>query len=186
MFYQYENEDHERKAKEVLAGLGEFVIAFERVCAGMRSCIHCAFHREGLKNQALSQAFVNPLAAEGLRTALGGVFMELRDQDEDDKKTVSRLLKRIDDLAQTRNKLLHAEWFLNYNYEGADEEFFALALKPHLKQSKGVTFIESDVSRRVLDEHLREATEILVLVSRLATALNQGGLKVSEYLSKPL
>ena len=119
MFYKYDNQEHEIKAKEVLAGLGEFVIAFERVCAEMRSCVLCTFRREGLQNQGLSQVIVNKAAAETLRFTLGGIYSELRGQDAEDQQIVKSLLARIDKLGTTRNQLLHAEWYLNYNYENA-------------------------------------------------------------------
>ena len=186
MFYQYDDEHHERKAKEVLAGLGEFVIAFERVCSEMRSCIFCMFRREGLKNQGLAQVSVNKSAAEGLRAALGGLYSELGDQDEDDRKQVKDVLKRIDKLGSTRNQLLHAEWFLNYDYENADNEFTALAFKNNFSQNDGAYGIKIPVTKASLSSHVREATEILILLRRLAICMNQKGFKVSEMLLKPL
>jgi hypothetical protein len=186
VFYQYDNEQHEQKAKEVLAGLGEFVIAFERVCAEMRSVIHCIYRREGLKNQGLSQVAVNMLTAEGLRTLLGGLYNELRDQDEGDNKQVRALLSRIDKLGTNRNNMLHAEWFLNYDYEGANEQYTARALKHAARQNAGASFLFIPVTRESLDNHIKEATELYVLTGRLATCMNQKGFKVSEMLSKPL
>ena len=186
MFYKYENKEHEEKATEVLAGLGEFVISFERVCAGMRSCIHCAFRSSGLDNQGLSQVLINKLAAESLRTTLGGVFSELRDQDDEDRKVVRGLLARIDKLGTIRNELFHAEWFLNYDYEEANDEFRALALKMNSSQSSGAYGLKIFVTKESLNQHVKEASEVQLLVSRLATCLNQKGLKVSEMLSKPL
>ena len=186
MFYQYDNADHEAKAKAVLAGLGEFVIAFERVCAEMRNCILCAFRREGLENQGLSQVVINKCAAEALRSTLGGLFSELRGQDEKDKKAVIDLLARIVTLGSTRNELLHAEWYLNYDYENADDEFTALALKHNASQNGGAYSLKIPVTVAILEEHVKNATEILVLLRRLAICLNQKGFKVSEMLSRPL
>jgi hypothetical protein len=186
VFYQYDNADHEAKAKTVLAGLGEFVIAFERVCAEMRSCILCAFRREGLKNQGLSQVVINKSAVEALRSTLGGLFSELRGQDGEDKNAVKNLLARIDNLGSTRNELLHAEWYLNYDYEDASDEFTALALKHNTSQNGGAYSLKIPVTKAILDEHVKEATEILVLLRRLAICLNQNGFKVSETLSRPL
>ena len=186
MFYQYDNEEHELKAKEVLSGLGEFVISFERVCASMRSCIFCIFRREGLKNQGLAQVVVNKAAIEGLRTTLGGLYAELRDQDKEDKKQVKILLSRIDKLGTTRNQLLHAEWFLNYDYEDASDEFIALALKNNSSQNQGAYALKIPVTKNKLNENVREAMEILVLLRRLSICINQNGLKVSEIFAKPL
>jgi len=184
VFYQYDNEEHEEKAKEVLAGIGEFVIAFERVCAEMRSCIFSIFRKAGLQNQGLSQVVVNKAAVEGLRTTLGGLYAELRDQDEDDRRIVKNLLARIDKLGTVRNELLHAEWFLNYDYENANDEFTALALKHNARQNQGAYSFTIPVTKESLNNHVKEATEILVLLRRLSICMNQSGLKVDELLSK--
>ena len=186
MFYQYDNKEHEEKAKEVLSGLGEFVIAFERVCAEMRSVILCIFRKEGLKNQGLSQIVVNKSAAEALRTSLGGLYSELRDQDEKDIKLVKQLLSRVDKLGSIRNKLLHAEWFLNYDYENANDKFTALALKHSTSQNSGAYSLTIPVSKESLNAHVREATEIQVMMRRFGLCMNQNGLKISDVLSKPL
>jgi len=186
VFYQYDNEEHEQKAKEVLVGLGEFVIAFERVCAEMRSCIFCIFRKEGLTNQGLAQVVANNAAIEGLRTTLGGLYAELRDQDEEDKKQVKNLLARIDRLGTTRNQLLHAEWFLNYDYKKAGDEFIALALKSNSNQSRGAFALTIPVTKTKLTECVREATEISVLLRRLAICMNQKGFRVSEMFARQL
>lgn len=186
MFYQYDNDEHETKAKDVLAGLGEFVVSFERVCSGMRGCIHSIFRREGLTNQMLCQVTINKLAADGLKTMLGALFVELRDQDEEDKGEVSKLLRDIGKLGETRNNLLHAEWFLNYDYEESSEEFVALALKSNMTQSAGALHIKIPVSRSILNSHIEEATKLQVKLRRLDICLAQKGFKVSKFLSEPL
>ncbi|MBA2409039.1 MAG: hypothetical protein H0V62_04425 [Gammaproteobacteria bacterium] len=185
-FYQYDSEEHRERADAVLTRLGKFVVAFERISAGMRSCICCAFTREGLKNQGLCQALINGKAAAGVREALGSIFTELRDQDEADRACVKNLLGRIASLAEKRNTLLHAEWHLNYDYEGATDDFLAFAMKLGSSQKHGAYFEGMDVNVIRLEELIREALEIQVLVDRLGTCLNQRGLKVSDMLSRPL
>ena len=172
MFYQYDNKEHEKKVKEVLSGLGEFVVAFERICAEMRSCILCVFRKAGLANQGLSQVVVNKAAAEGLRTTLGGLYTELKDQDKEDKKCVKSLLARVDKLGTVRNELLHAEWFLNYDYENSNDEFTALSLKHNSSQNQGAYSLIIAVTKESLCNHVKEATEILVLLRRLTICMN--------------
>ena len=185
-FLEYSDEDHAANTVAVFAALGNFVVAFERVCVAMRQCIFISFRREGLTNQALSQLVVYGTAAAGLRETLGKVYVELRDQDEEDKASVKNLLARVERLAEKRNTLLHAEWYTNYNYEGATEEFTALALKHGASQKDGAYSIHISVTEMSVKGHIREATEIQVLLNRLATCLNQRGYKVSEHLALPL
>lgn len=185
-FSEYSDEEHEAKATAVLAALGRFVVAFERVCAAMRGCIHITFAREGLKNQGLSQIMVNGKAVAGLREMLGGVYAELRDQDDEDKACVTKLLKRVESLAEHRNSLLHAEWHMNYDYEGATDEFTALALKHRASPTQGASFIPIGVAEESLQKLIREATEVQVLMNRLCVCMHQNGFKVSEHLARPL
>lgn len=185
-FSEYSNEDHRAKAVAILASLGNFVVAFERVCAAMRHCIFASFRREGLKNQGLSQVVVNGKAAAFLRETLGAVYAELPDQDEKDRVCVKSVLARVASLATRRNEFLHAEWYTNYDYDGATDEFNALALKYGSSQSDGAFTIPISVNEATLRDSLREATEIQVLLNRLAICLNQKGHKVSEHLNRPL
>lgn len=186
MFNQFESEQHRDKVQLVLAGLGEFVVSFERVCSEMRCCIREIFQREGLINQGLAQVVSNNLAIEGLRTMLGSLFQELGDQDKADQNAVKKLLGQINKPGTTRNQLLHAEWHLNYDYEGKEDKFFALALKPRASQSDGADWIRTSVSREILDKHIQEATKILVFLRRLTICLRQKGFKASEQFSRPL
>lgn len=136
--------------------------------------------------QGLSQVVTNKLAAEALRSTFGGLFSELQGQDAEDKKAVTELLARIDKLGTIRNQLLHAEWYLNYDYEDADNEFTALALKHNASQNRGAYSLKLPVTKATLNGHVRDATEALVLLRRLVFCLNQTGFKVSKVLSKPL
>ncbi len=186
MFYEYQSEDHEKQATALLTELGKFVVSFERVCAGMRSCLLCAFRKEGLKNQGLCQAVIHGEGAAALRETLGAVCAEMRSLDEDDKLCLKTLLSRIQSLAEQRNGLLHSEWHLNYDYDEADETFHAMALRLAVSQRDGSYAQTIDVSAQALSSLIHEATEIQVLLHRLAICLNQKGFKISEMFAKSL
>jgi hypothetical protein len=183
---EYESPEHEEKATALLAELGRFIVAFERVCVGMRGCIYAAFHKEGLRNQGLSQVIVNGQAAAALRTLLGAIFAELKDQDEDDKACVKSLLKEIEALAARRNSLMHAEWHLNYDYEGATDEFYALAHKPSTSQRNGACDECIDVNKDSLTASIEDAKRAQVLLRRLCYCLAQKGFKVSTEFARSM
>ncbi len=82
--------------------------------------------------------------------------------------------------------MLHAEWHLNYDYEGATDDFMAFAVKLGSSQKHGAYFKRTDLNVAWLEDLIHEALEIQVLVDRLGTCLNQRGLKVSDMLSRPL
>ena len=176
MFYEYDSADHEEQATALLAELGKCVVSFERVCAALRNCIYCAFRKEGL-NQDQCHKMMHKKSVRPLREMLGDKFEKLADQDDDDRTCVTTLLSRIDKLAEQRNCFVHSEWHLNFDYENADEDFHALALKDLLPIS---------INNETLCNHVHEATEIQVLLNRLAICLNQKGFKVSEMFVKSL
>ena len=178
--------DHEAHAVPLFAALGRFVVTFERVCASLRGCIHLAFRSEGLDNQLLAQVVVNGKQAAALCEIFGALTAELRVLDADDRTAIAGVLKRVRDLTTIRNNLLHAEWHTNFDYEGATEEFIPLALRHGSDQSKGAYSKALDVTEASLLEHVHEARELLVLLSRVGTCLGQPTHKVSVLLSRPL
>ncbi len=176
MFYEYDSADHEEQATALLAELGKCVVSFERVCAGMRNCIYTVSRKEG-RNHDQCQKDLHRKTAGPLREKLGEVFKQLSDRDDEDRKCVTTLLSRIKTLTDERNCFLHSEWHLNFDYENADEDFHALALKDLLPIS---------IDKEALCNHIREATEIQVLLHRLAICLNQKRFKLSEMFERPV
>ena len=178
--------DPDAHALAIFTSLGRFIVSFEKVCAAMRQCIHIIFHREGLKNQGLSQVVVNGKPFSILREVLAATYSELRDQDKDDRAIVAKLLIEVNALAEERNRLLHAEWFTNSNYEGATDEFIALTIKLSASQKDGAYFVPVGVSAASLECSKVNATRSLARLKQLAVCLNQSGYKVSEFLARPL
>jgi hypothetical protein len=117
---------------------------------------------------------------------LGEVYARLRDQDEKDKACVKGLLGRVAALTETRNSLLHAEWHMNYDYEGATNEFTAIAIKDGWNHKEGAYVIPRDVTESSLQGNIRDARAVQVLLRRLIVSLNQKGFKVSEQFARPL
>jgi len=186
MFYQWESEKHEQQGTALLAELGKFVVSFERVCDGMRNCIECAlWRRTGLRDYPRYQTLVHGKTAGRLRSILHDEYARLTDQDEDDKARVNDLIVRISNLTAARNDLIHGYWFLNFDYENADEEFHALALA-HSVDKNGPFSHTTSVGKDTLAAQIPEATKIQVLLRRLAYSLNQKGFKVSNELDRRL
>ena len=180
MFKEFESEEHEKAVKEIRGLLGEFVIAFEAICASMRSCIHCAFKREGLQNQLLSQAVVNGQSGTPLRLTLWAVCSSLRDQDDDDLLCIKTLISDIERLTTQRNGFMHSEWHLNANYEDAGEEFIGLLPGAKTHKNRGPEFKTDHITVEKLQELMNDTRSIRVRLHKLGICLNQNGFKVSE------
>lgn len=180
MFYQAADQKHQDQIDQLMLSLGKFVVEFERVCAAVRNLIVFTFHREGLKNQALSQVIIGDKAAAELRTTFGALFEELANQDKEDKKVVQSLLGRFDKLSSVRNNLLHSEWYLGN--EAGDKELEAIIVKFRTKQTKGAECRQKPITPTLIDKYAIEARKQLVLFNRLSTSIVQNGIKVSVHL----
>lgn len=182
MFPKYESAEHEQAVTTIYTMLGEFVVNFENICGAMRMCVHCAFKREGLTNQLLSQIVVRRQMAGQLQKILWTVYSSLRDQDDDDRKCVKGLIDRFKALSTERNSFMHSEWHLNYDYEDAGDEFFALLVGTDVNENRAPEFKTKSLSVEMLSELLVESKQLLLGFNKLCTCLNQSGFKVSEML----
>lgn len=184
MFSSYADKTHEAQAREFIAYLGEFVIAFERVCEAMRQSILLVFKKEGLRNQALAQVLVADRTASHLRELLGQLYACLSDQDEADQREVATLLKRVGELSTFRNQLLHSCWGLGD--KASPVELIATAFKLKANQKSGAYAEILGFSASYIQEKIAEATAIQVLLDRLGTCLLQRGFKVEAEFGRTL
>ncbi len=184
MFYGYKDEEHRRQGENLTAALGRFVISFERVCSGMRSCIHEIFSRGGLNNQGLTQVIVGKKQSNELQVLLGALYHEFPGQSEKDKKCVNKLISDIKSLTEERNDILHSEWLLGD--EAGEEELVALLLKPDMGQKKGANLKIREEGVSNIEKLIHEATRIQILLRRLQICITQKGFNVSDDFDRPM
>jgi len=185
MFNKYKDERHQEQAHEFLKELGEFVLSFERVCENMRHAIMFMLRSQGLNNQDMAFVIVGDKTSSELQVLFGALFMEMPNQDEDDKKCVKELLKRIKKITEQRNILLHSAWDLGHQASW-DKEILAVATRFRTKQNTGADIQPHGVNPSYLRELGLELTSIQVLVERLLYCISQPQFKVSTELNKEI
>ena len=184
MFEKYENQKHQDQAEEFILELGKFVLAFEQVCDIMRYNIMFILRSQGLTNQGMEQVVIGDKAAAELQTLLGALFCEIPTQDEDDKESVKNLLKRIKDISQERNILLHCSW--NLGDKAADAELYAATVRYRTKQNSGADAEIHGYSASYVQKKRHELKKIQILLARLQCCITQKNFKVSVELGKSM
>jgi hypothetical protein len=94
--------------------IGRFVVAFELVVAELRSACRLMLERSGLglKNQPLANIVLARASAAELTELAGAMYREFRPGDDAGAQALAPILKRVDTLRESRNKLIHSAWTL--------------------------------------------------------------------------
>jgi len=184
MFKKYENKKHKDQANEFLHELGEFVLSFERVCESMRFAIILMLRSQGLNNENMAHVIVGDKSSADLQMLVGAFYMEMPNQDDEDKKAVKKLLKRIKDTTEKRNIILHNSWDLGH-IASWGTEIMAVATRYRTKQNSGAIIEPHGINPSYLRELSIDLTEIQILMQRFITCIVQPQLKVTEELNKP-
>ncbi len=184
MFKKFTNEAHQNQAEEFIMEIGQFVLAFERVCDVIRHLIMFSLRSQGLKNYGIEKIIIADKAAAELQVLLGAIYCELPGQDESDKKCVKDLLKDFKKITEKRNILLHSAWNLG-NYT-ADPELYAATIRHRTKQNTGADTEVHYFSAEDVRDLSSQLTHIQVLLHRLQCCITQKGFKVSSEFSKSL
>lgn len=185
MIKKYKNKTHEAQATEFIMELGEFVLAFERVCELMRFAVVFLLQSQGLNNQDMAYVIIGDKSSAELQVLLGALYMEIPEQDDEDRNTIKELLKRIKKVAEQRNILLHNSWNLGES-ESLGEEIMAVATRFRTKQNAGSSIEPHGVNPSYLRELSMELTAIQVLLQRFFVCISHPKHKVSIELNKEI
>jgi hypothetical protein len=138
----------EREAQEhgqehdLYAAIGGFVVKFEHVCRAMEECIVGVLGKEGLA-EGLARAPLVGLTARPLFKSFKAVVTELRKDDPKDMRILENVSKRVGDLIEKRNDVIHRTWLIGW---GHPEDF---------SKAKGERF---KLTRRGVESQRREVT----------------------------
>jgi hypothetical protein len=168
--------------------IGRFVVAFELVVAELRSACSLMLERGGLglRNQALASIVLARVGAAELAELAGALYREFRPADSEGAQALEPILKRIDKLRESRNRVIHAAWTLGIPNQQGGVEHVAHSLTFGRTRSKGQTVREQALCPADFDELTTEATRLQVYAMRLSYSVNQTDLPLAEQLNKPL
>ena len=168
-------EKHQRQTNELYCAIGKFAVKFEQVCHNMQNGIVVILLRNGLKNERLGDALLSGVTADPLRKAFGALIKEaLKDHaDATDAMIVDYILKRVQELTETRNDVIHRTWFIGW--ASPSDTDFSLASGSKIKHGKkGVDFSLREYKVEDFDKFSAQADEISGLVNRLYVAVATG------------
>ena len=186
MTNEYADDAHREQAEEFIMELGNFVLAFERVCDAMRYIIMFTLRSQGLKNQGMEQVLIGDKAAAELQILLGALYCEIPGQDDKDKNCVKELLKGIKEIAEKRNILLHCSWNLGSKAAAVDKELYAATVRFRAKQNTGSGPEVHGFSASYIRGLSAELKRIQVLLQRLQYCVTQPGFKVADEFARPM
>lgn len=170
--------------REIHEAIGRFAVAFEQVCAGMRSAIVLALERRGLANQPLAHLLVARQSARSLALLLTAIYHEFNPDDTKGQESLKCAVKRIEKLIERRNQVIHAPWILGSLEQDSVDFPFVQALlfrcKKHGLQVEQLHYEPSDFNSLT-----DEATELQVYLQRLLICINQPRFKLSEMFDRP-
>lgn len=165
--------------------IGRFAVAFELVFGELRAACRLMLERSGLKNQSLADIVFARAGAAELTELAGAMYKEFRPGDLEGAAALKPILKRIDNLRERRNKVLHAAWTLGIPNDQGTIEHAAHALTFTRSREHGRIVREMALGAADLDELTTEATRLQIYAGRLCCSVNQSNLPLAAQLRRP-
>jgi hypothetical protein len=164
---------YEQQTEEVYAAIGRFAVKFEHVCHAMYLAVMNLLQRHGLQNQRLANCVLDGLTAEPLRRMFAAAVAEVRGDQlvNDEKRIFNNIIKRIQQLTETRNNLIHRTWFVGWAAP-TDEDFSSAPGWKFKNTGKGVEFCGLDYKREDFDSFSAQADELTGIINRLDGCLH--------------
>jgi len=165
-------EKYEQQTEQLYAAIGRFAVKFEHVCHAMHSGIASILQRDGLQSQRFANAVLEGLTAEPLRRIFSALVAEVRGVQlvDNEKQILANILKRITQLTESRNDIIHRMWFVGWA-SPADEDFSKVAGWKFKNTNKGVEFRGLDYTAADFDSLSEQADELATLINRLVGCL---------------
>ena len=165
--------------------IGGFAVAFELVFGELRAACRLMLERSGLKNQSLADIVLARAGAAELTELAGAMYREFRPGDLEGAAALKPILKRIDNLRDKRNTLLHAAWTLGIPNDQGTIEHAAYALTFRRSRQHGRAICEMALRPAGFDELTTEANRLQIYARRLCCSVNQSSLPLAAQLKRP-
>ena len=169
---------YEEQTEDLYAALGKFAVEFEHICHYLRLIIMAILDNEGLHNEKVMQILLADLTADPLRTLVMSLVAETQDVSDVEKKIISMILNRVQNLTKTRNDVLHGTWYIGWAAAGDDEFTGAPGIKIK-KNKKGAAPKTFDWKAKDFEELSADAVELWNLLARLNGCIS-GSFKIEN------
>jgi len=157
-------------ADEVFCEFGRFVVLFERVVQSMGFSISFILSSEGLRNQQLGHIVLAEQTAAPIRSILQAMVREIAKPDQDETTILSKIFKRIQELTEQRNLLVHG--FSAIGQRDGEAAFTSDGYKLKRKAA-GVGIQQFRLTAAELRNLCLECNEVEALVDRVTATILQ-------------
>jgi hypothetical protein len=159
---------YEQQTEQIYAAIGRFAVKFEHVCHAMHSGVMNILQQRGLQDQKLANAVLEGLTAEPLRRMFAATVAQIRGDQltGDEKRIFKNILRRVIELTETRNDLIHRTWFVGWAAP-TDEDFSTVAGWKFKNTNQGVEFRPLQYTPSDFDGFSAQADELADIINRL-------------------
>jgi hypothetical protein len=158
--------------------LGRFCADFELVCHGLEICIRTILHKNGLVSLDIQEILLSGSTAEPLTKLLQSLVGHLLGTDDNKRSIFNKVFKRVRELTEHRNALIHSKWFV-YGKALQEEKEEIISVGQRLYANKhGADTQHIVVDQNNLSELIAECREVSIMISLLSRCIE--GIRSTE------
>ena len=113
------NKDYYERQNRFHAAIGASTIEFEQLCLSIKNSIIVLFEKNGLSRDIFVDILLHDSTAESLKRYLNALIMECYTKDFEttlsEKRINSLYFKKIQEVIQLRNDIVHSTWFIAFD-----------------------------------------------------------------------
>lgn len=160
----------EKGTSEIYQVIGEFAVTFEKICFNMLLCVREILRKDGLSNEAVIDVIIAGMTAEPIRTLLQSLLAESFNPTTYEKKIISNLMTRFQELISERNSILHGSTLVGYGSSPEDDYSEAPSFKFD-KNKNGSSIKVKTISKTTMQPRIQEAKELEKLFHSLMASI---------------
>jgi hypothetical protein len=166
------------KAKELSSALyptiGEFIVAFEALCHELKMGIGIILGDNGLRNESkLTDILVGDLTLSPSLNIYRGLLFETQKLNAAEVKIIDIISKKIIDLGQERNGIIHSAWFIDYKSSDDIDKGLLTQYRPGASK-RGAKESPSKIPINNIKEFTKQARALGDLVEEINMCIYQG------------
>ncbi len=175
-----------KSEEEFHQSLGCFCADFERVCHSLEICIRTILYKNGLVNLDIQEILLSGGTAEPLTKLLQSLVGQVLGTDDNKRAIFNRVFRRVRDLTEHRNTLIHSKWFV-YGKSLQQEKEEVLSVGQRLYANKrGADTQHVVVDQKILNELIAECRDVSIMISLLSRCIaryseHRGVLRYSKW-----
>lgn len=171
-------EKQARQTNEIYQEIGRFAVNFEHVSFAMQFGIRTLLQKSGLKNQQLANIMLADQTAYPLKTMLQVMVVEACNLDKPDLLIANKIFKRVSDLIETRNNVIHSTWFVGWS--GVEDTDFSEVDGHKLSKNKGGASVKGFAYKATDFRRLSDECELVTKMLNRLCATATFGRKLSN------